>query len=223
MRCSTYGGELGTRTQTRRARPVGNPVNMTMRDIQRLQYSLLFVTTAVTPRPAAAPRVLTTRYDRLHPEASFHLDGERTTDPPFKVYLASIPLPLPSTGLQLVSRCSSEPPQGYIVRSGVSAETGDGPAVRAAADRGTSTMGATCSTRARTGLDPEARTSSTDSCELGPRGSSATAGVWTPGRDIHLQADVTAFRFAVCAGVQYADRVSPRTITPCTNNCCGHM
>eukprot|EP00873_Tetraselmis_striata_P015894 jgi/Tetstr1/436158/TSEL_025004.t1 len=69
-------------------------------------------------------------------------------------------------------------------------------------------MGATCSTRARTGLDPEARTSSTDSCELGPRGSSATAGVWTPGRDIHLQADVTAFRFAVCAGVQYADRVS---------------
>lgn len=44
MRCSTYGGELGTRTQTRRARPVGNPVNMTtMRDIQRLQYSLLFV------------------------------------------------------------------------------------------------------------------------------------------------------------------------------------
>lgn len=107
MRCSTYGGELGTRTQTRRARPVGNPVNMTMRDIQRLQYSLLFVTTAVTPRPAAAPRVLTTRYDRLHPEASSHLDGERTTDPPFKVYLASIPLPLPSTGLLLVSRTAT--------------------------------------------------------------------------------------------------------------------
>lgn len=74
-------------------------------------------------------------------------------------------------------------------------------------------MGASCSTRAHTTgvVNLGLRNASAESCELGPRASSSSAvEFWTPGREVDLQLDAAAFRFAVCAGVQYADRVSRR-------------